>query len=429
MTVRSSRLAAVLAVAAAMLLSGAPAQAAPPVKPGPVTNLAATAAKPAGYQVDATWDAATDTTIYEVSLSLGGVVVSKNATTGTTWSASTTAGAGQTVVVTVTPYNGKRKGTATSVSLPLPDLTAPTGAFSVSAADSTGTITQLELSDDATATNEIQREVDWGDGSGWQVWSLGDTTDHVYAGLGRYVPQVRLTDVSGNSVVLTLTAIVVGDVTAPTGTFTAGPGTAWATLTEVTLTQVSLADDSSATEALTLSADWGDGTVEPFVGPAMTHVYATAGSFTPTVYATDEAGNVATLAAQDVVVSEDTIGPALTITKPRNASSLRSWRYVKGKAHDAETGVSWVKIRLVEKRGSRWYAYLPARGVWVKAGVTPSSAWKKAKDAKRVPGSTGAWRLRVKKLTKGQLRVRVTGVDLVGNAAARAARGQKLTRR
>ena len=226
MTASWTRLVTAATVVGAILLTGAPAQAAPPVKPGPVTNLAATASKPAGYQVDSTWDAASDTTNYQVSLSLGGTVVSSYSTTGTTWSATTSAGAGQTVVVTVTPYNGKRKGTATSVSLLLPDLTAPTGAFSVAATDMMATITQDELSDDATATNEILRDIDWGDGGGWQVWSTGTTANHTYAGLGRYIPQVRLTDVSGNSVVLTLAAVVVGDTTAPTGVFTAGPATA-----------------------------------------------------------------------------------------------------------------------------------------------------------------------------------------------------------
>ena len=59
----------------ALVALGVPAQAKPPVKPGPVTGLAMTLTKPAdNFTVDASWTAATNATTYVVALT--------NATTG-----------------------------------------------------------------------------------------------------------------------------------------------------------------------------------------------------------------------------------------------------------------------------------------------------------------------------------------------------------
>jgi 5'-nucleotidase len=75
------------------------------------------------------------------------------------------------------------------------------------------------------------------------------------------------------------------DSTAPTGTFTVAPTAVWAGQ-KVTIT-VTATDDVTPAAAITKAVNWGDGTTDA----ADTHVYATAGTFKPTVTLTDQAGN------------------------------------------------------------------------------------------------------------------------------------------
>ena len=190
----------------------------------------------------------------------------------------------------------------------------------------TATVTQTALSDDVSATTSVLRSIDWGEGAGFESWASGDTTQHAYPAVdGLYRPRVRLVDQAGNTDTQTLHAVVIGDDTAPTGTFTAGPAAAWSSLTSVQLTQTSLTDDFSNPVDVTRVVDWGDGspTVWPSATEVPTHVYATAGSYTPLVTLTDEAGNTAQVAATPVVGHHrhgQAGGPAL----PAEATARRS---------------------------------------------------------------------------------------------------------
>ena len=110
---------------------------------------------------------------------------------------------------------------------------------------------------------------------------------------GLYRPRVTLVDQAGNSATQILHAVVIGDETAPTGTFTAGPATAWSSLTAVQLTQTSLSDDFSDAADVTRLVNWADGspiTAWTSLTDVPTHVYATAGTYTPLVTITDESG-------------------------------------------------------------------------------------------------------------------------------------------
>ena len=72
---------------------------------------------------------------------------------------------------------------------------------------------------------------------------------------------------------------------------------------------------------------WGDGTTEAWKeGTTLTHVYAIAGTFTPTVVALDEAGDSSKTAADTITVTVDGDGPVVTVAKPKAAAKVRSWR-------------------------------------------------------------------------------------------------------
>ena len=421
---------ALVATAAAV-----PATAAPPVKPGKVTGLAATVSPSGtGYDVSSTWNAASNATGYQVKLvdSLGATLASSTVS-ATAWTARTTKPAMSTVQVQVTPVAGTRKGTMVSLNVVLPDVTPPTGTFSVSWDVSTATVTQQTLTDDVSPAGSITRQIDWDQDGGYEPWPTGDTTTHTYPlSDGYYQPMVKLTDQAGNSFELLLHAVVIGDDTAPTGAFTSTPTAAWAGFTTVQLSQTELADDFSQPSNVLRMVNWGDGspiTPWPTLVDVPSHVYAEAGTYTPTVTLEDEAGNTAAVSADSVTVTGKEGEWKLTLTVPKTrVRYVSSWKTLKGKATDgAGTGVSRVEVRVIEKRGTKWYAFRPATGTWVRT-ATATRAWSRAGIRKVAPTSTGTWSARVVGLRKGTLYVKVVGVDRSANRSATVTRKQLLTR-
>jgi len=403
----------------ALLTGPPPAQAAPKI--GPVTGLAASVSASSGQTstVAARWDALATATAYEVKVvGPGGTVLSVVRQTGTDWSGAVTTRPGSGSVQVV-PLSGNRRGRTASQPVTFPDRTAPTGSFTVAASGQQATITQTMLSDDATVAGSILRELRWDDGDSFQPWASGTTVSHTYATVGRYVPQVRLTDTSGNARTLSLSAVVLGDTTAPTASYTHSAGPVWTRFTAVTLGQTSLSDDYSPGLTISRTVAWGDGVTQAWAtGTTIKHAYRTAGSYTPQVTVTDEAGNSATYPAPAVTVTDDTLKPTVTVTKPKvKRAYVSSWVTLKGRTADAQTGVRLVRVKAIEKRATGWYAFRPGTGTWVRT-TSLKRAWSAARLMSVKPSSTGAWQGRLKGLRKGDLRLRVTAVDRASNPSA-----------
>ncbi|CUR55171.1 exported hypothetical protein [metagenome] len=428
----SMRSTIVMAIAViGVLLSGTVAQAKPPSRPGAVKNLAAVVTKPAGaYSVAVTWSASTNTTSYALRLTnSSGVVLDSERVTATSWTGLGVAAAGSSVTISITPYNGTRKGPQTSISKTLPDITAPQGSFTVSSTALTGTLTQTSLSDDLSPADAITRTVDWGDGSGLASWSTGSVLQHSYPAQGRYLPSVTLVDLAGNAVTIQVNAMVILDTQAPTGTFSTTPASAWMSYTKVAVTQLGLADDLSPAPQITRSVEWGDGNVTPWTsGTTLSHVYTVAGSYSPTVVLVDEAGNTGHVVASGVTVTQDSLAPALRLRVPATKKAyVASWKVIKGTATDTGTGVKQVRLKAIEKRGATYYSYKAATKRWVKAGTTKSAAWRKATFVIAVPAATGAWKANLKGLKLGTLSISVTARDKVNNTSPARTKSQKLT--
>lgn len=439
-----TRTAALAAAAACMAIvtatAPAVAQSARPVKVGAVTGLAATVTKPdTAYRIDSTWHAASNAVGYNVKLvNAAGTTLASDSVSGLSWSTTTNAAAGTTVRVVVTGFNGSRKGKPGTVSKVLPDLTAPTGAYDVAydtATSTVATVTQAALSDDVTAPAAITRSIDWGEQAGdhWTAWATGTQLQHEYPStLGvRYQPRVRLQDAAGNTAVLPLRGVVIGDESAPTGSFTATPVNPWANLNKVTLTQTAIDDNFSPSESIERLVDWNDGT-PPVIwssGTVLQHLYTAAGTFAPTVTLADEAFNQADVEVNPVTVRIDSVKPTVRLQVPKAPKSVKSWLTLRGEAVDgAGTGVKSVEVRAVQKRGTSWYAFKPGSGTWVKAGATKAAAFSLAGARKVTPTSVGAFTARLPHLRLGTLMVRLVAVDRVGNRSATVSHRQVLVR-
>jgi PKD repeat protein len=268
---------------------------------------------------------------------------------------------------------------------------------------------------------QITRTVSWGDGTAAQAWTSGTTINHLYAADGLYRPTVTLKDGVGNTRVVNLAAIVPGDKTAPVGTFTTTPAKAWQALTTVSVTQTSLSDDFSAAADVLRWVNWGDGSaVEAWTtSVSASHVYATAGVYTPQVVLKDDAGNTRAVAAEAVTVEADTVVPVVKLVVPKKgvADEVGSWKKLLGHATDDKgTGVASVSVLAIEKRATGWYFFKATSKTWVKA-ATKGKAWKRAKAAVVVPTAKGDWAVRLTGLRKGTLFVRASATDVAGNVS------------
>lgn len=405
-------------VSAALVLGTTGAGQAAPLKLGPVTGLAATVSKPgASYAVATVWNALAGATGYQASITRSGATLASGTVASPGWTGTITAAPGA-ATLTVTPLAGKRHGTAASITVNLPDLTAPSGTYTTSWTGSTATLTQVALTDDSPVS-QVKRVVSWGDGTAAQTWAgTGTTLTHQFAATGRYLPTVTLSDAAGNAVTISTPAIVIGDKTPPSGSFGVTPSTAWAGLTSVQVTQVSLSDDYSPSAFIARVIDWGDGSAPATWAPgaALTHVYAVAGSYTPVVTITDEAGNAAQVSAAKVTVAADATAPTMRLLLPTTkVHSVRSWAVLRGLARDVGgTGVATVAVRVVEKRGSSWFGYRPATSSWVKA-ATRAKAFRRGTPFGLTTNAQHRWSAKLAGLRQGTLVYHVVATDRAGN--------------
>ena len=411
------------------------AQAKPHTKPGGVT-VTASATEPAtgSYAVSASWNTVANATSYKATISRAGTALASTKVTAptTTWQATVAAVPGQQLSVSVRALVGTRQGKPSTKTLVLTDQIAPTATYTSVSDTNTGaaSLTENGLTDDSPAAG-ITRSVDWGDGSS-VVYVAGAPITHTYQHIAaRYVPHVTLKDAAGHTSEADATAIVIADTLAPTGTFTVDVATGWAKFTSVTLTQTSLSDNWSPAANIARSVDWGDGTVTAWpTGASLSHVYAVAGNYTPKVTLTDEALKSSQIdASSSVVVSADTVKPVVRLLLPKAQHSVKAWRTLRGKATDtAGTGVKFVKLRAVERRGTRWYAYKPATKTWVTA-TTKARAFAKSGTLTVHTTTTHLWAGKLVGLRKGTLVFRVRATDKVGNASAVLTHTATLTKR
>ncbi len=257
-----------------------------------------------------------------------------------------------------------------------------------------------------------------------KVGSISNTADMIVAshGAGEFFP--------GDLDELTYTLGSTGaDSTPPTGTFGVTPSAGWAAYTRVTLTQSALADNVTAAGAVRRVVDWRDGrgAVAWPAGTTTAHVYAAAGSYTPRVTLTDQAGNSATVSTAPVTVRSDSTAPTTVLLRPGHRSSAAAWRVLKGRVGDAGSGVRVVRVSAVEKRGRAWYAYRPASHTWAKA-PSRAAALRRSGPGRAVLVGANRWTYRIPGVRHGALVLRLVAGDHVGNTSRLLTYSQRLTR-
>ncbi|WP_435018629.1 PKD domain-containing protein [Tundrisphaera sp. TA3] len=201
-----------------------------------------------------------------------------------------------------------------------------------------GTIADPGVADGHTVT------VDWGDGSDPTQITLaagvmGFTAPaHAYldnpagaASGGRYTIRVVVADKDG-AISLASTRDVIVNNLAPTAAISGDSAGAIGQARSFTF---SAADPSAidAAAGFRLVVDWGDGTGETFADASSrtaAHAYASAGTFTVTLKATDKDGGVSVLATRTIAIARST--PTFTLSAPGSTYDGTPYRSAIGRA-------------------------------------------------------------------------------------------------
>lgn len=158
--------------------------------------------------------------------------------------------------------------------------------------------------------------VDWGDGSGTQ--DLGAVTgnatvSHVYRSAGVYVIKATVTDANGFAVTVS-TGVTVNPTTIP---ITLTPPTSQPSAGVPTTFTIAPGTLPTGDAIRNVHIEWGDGTAGQDLGSItgstpVTHVFASAGTYTVTATITDTAGNTNTVSTTVTVIA--TANPTINIT-------------------------------------------------------------------------------------------------------------------
>jgi len=277
-----------------------------------------------------------------------------------------------------------------------------------------------------TSTNAPSKWAwDFGDGS----TSTSQKPTHTYDSPGDYTATLTVTNSAGSDTATNHVTVTDPDDQPPTGTFSIGPASGWANGTRVTLTQASISDNKTPAGSIRRSVSWKDGSIAEVwsAGTTITHVFRAAGSYTPTVTLTDLAGNSFTASTAAVHLRADTAAPTARLRRPTARSSATAWRTLKGRDGDVGSGVAWVHLSAIEKRGGAWYVYRPASRSWVKAR-SRAAALLKSHAARAVIIGASQWTYRLAGLRKGTLVLRLVAGDQAGNRSRSLTYSQSLTR-
>ena len=299
----------------------------------------------------------------------------------------------------------------------------PNASFTVSPASGKA---PLKVSFKDTSTNAPSKWAwDFGDGS----TSTSQKPTHTYDSPGDYTATLTVTNAAGSDTATNHVTVTDPDDKPPTGTFSIGPASGWAKGTRITLTQASIGDNKTPADSIRRSVAWKDGSIAEVwsAGTTITHVFRAAGSYTPTVTLTDLAGNSATVGTSAVTLRADTAAPTARLLRPAARSSAAAWRTLKGRDGDVGSGVAWVHVSAVEKRGGAWYFYRPASHSWAKAR-SRAAALRKSHAARAVIVGAGHWTYRLAVARRGTLVLRLVAGDHAGNRSRSVTYSQRLTR-
>ncbi|WP_229068016.1 hypothetical protein [Actinoplanes sp. DH11] len=316
-----------------------------------------------------------------------------------------------------------------------PDTKAPTGSFRLGPTSVwTGqkiTFSQSagEYADDRDADAAITRKINWGDGTSTTLAASATGYAKKYTRAGRFTVTETLTDSSRNSWTTPGRTVTVA--------LPAAYGVSKKTVYQGERFFVNITKVQSGTTKIAL--DWGDGYQDTLKGQnqslpgVILYRKGTktkiSGKVPMRIAFANKNGSTGWLPLATLTVVKDSTKPKLTITKPKNANRISSWRTVRGTVADKQAGPGFVGATVVRITTSGKYYCLTPKKKW-KRYTTDAQFGKycgTAKNAAKV--AKGKWTLKVPAgITKGKVVVVAWTYDRAGNYTG-AERTAKITRK
>ena len=223
-------------------------------------------------------------------------------------------------------------------------------------------------------------------------------------------------------------AVFVFDVGASSGTPVVAPTAAFSASTTSGAAPLTVSFTDRSTGATGWVWSFGDGGSTSVRNPI--HVFTRPGTYTVRLTVSNAAGSRSATTQVTAVGVADTTPPTVALKRPTtNVGALTSWQRLRGTATDGTgSGVRTVMLRLLEKRGTAWYAYRSSSRTWVRSG-SRTTALKQASLVRVTTTSTHRWSCAVSGVRKGTLVIRLSATDKAGNTSAVKVYRQLLTRR
>ena len=302
------------------------------IQAGDSVPFSATATDPDGDAVTGLWDFGDGTT--SALLSPGAHTYPAAGTFTVRFTATDSQGladpAPPTRVITVQP--------AVANQPPTTAITAPAADVSITPGQS------VTFTGTATDPNGDTLTVLWNFGDGATSTLLAPGA-HTYAAAGTYTVSFTATDSGGLSTLTPATRVITVQPAAsnlpPTATITA-PAADTSISAGQSVSFAGTASDPNAGDTVSVLWDFGDGSTSTLLTPGA-HTYATAGTYTVTLTATDNHGLAATTpATRTVTVASVAVNlpPTATITAPAANSTISAGQSVSfaGTASDPNAG-------------------------------------------------------------------------------------------
>ncbi|MEU4562037.1 hypothetical protein AB0F72_26940 [Actinoplanes sp. NPDC023936] len=343
-------------------------------------------------------------------------------TTGTSASSASSAEAAGTVGSTGSVGSLADEPAPVGTTPATPDTVKPAGAFRLN----TGALwigqkvvfgqNPNEYGDNVDADASITRKISWGDGTTTTLAAGATSFTKQYTKAGRFNVTETLTDRSGNSFTTAAKAV---SVTVP-GKYSLSKYTVY----QGALFNVKLSSIPAGTTKMKL--DWGDGWVQDLSGKNQTQrgliLYRKntnskiSGKVTLKVQLFNKYGATSWINVGTTNVLKDSWKPKVTVTKPKKANRISSWKTVKGTVSDKGSGVRFVGVTVVRITTSGKYYCLTPKKKW-KRYTTEAQLLKHCANGKNVAKvSKGKWSLKVPAgVTKGKIVVLPWVYDYANN--------------
>jgi hypothetical protein len=275
----------------------------------------------------------------------------------------------------------------------------------------------VDIADNGAADpTTVTRVVTWGDGSSGTI-TKGQRPTKYYSRAGRFTITLTLTDAAGNKRAVSWPVTITNPVRAKINKAAVWHGE-----------QFKVAFSAVPAGTTRIDLHYGDGTRAVLKGKNQTvaGLYNARARGVRTVAAVyyNRLGATTQIPFGKVSIRVDNWDPRVTITTPKNANRIASWKTLKGTAPDKGSSTRLVFIAPFRATGTKVYCYTAGKK-WIRVHNPDAPP---AQCGVYVRAVAGKWSLKLNGLQKGSLSIGAIAIDWSDRISEVALKVQQITR-